>query len=622
MLRRIGLAALGILVFALVLVACAPSVPPTPETIVVTQVVEVEGEPVIETVEVEVTPIPEPEQEAAPAPVTEEINLREDGKLTIAYQPLPAVFEVAEDGTVTGVCGLIAEEVAKRMGLEPAYVPFDFPALIPALQSGRVDMLGAGFALTQPRAQILYYLVPWLLQPETSAIRPDFEPFHSWEEAAERNLTLATVVGYYHIERWEQYGINVHTFDSVDACLLDVVNGGADGCSVGTFDVLYRAATQPDSPIGQLKSITIGGPTINADVNAQAVNRDNPALARAISDIMKDMWREGLIEEYYRQTFGDAPIDLFINPPPGHGVYVTGPWEPGVVPPASEIYPEVSTVESGVLTVGVAQNSPLLTLEGDQLTGPEADILAFVAGKLGLELKGVAVDDEAAALNDGVVDLVAGALPATEEASHQYWQSIPVGFNPDYIYVMPDEGGSYPGYTRWEDVVDEGGKLVVLEGSDRIDELSAALGVDPADLITVADPAEALQALVDGTAQGFVGTTIDYNIGASSSDELANAGIGWVRNNNLYSYGEAFIWGVKGGNADLIDALDQGITAAWQQDTISQAYRDAFPGSNVTSLTAPGPTAIGTSFGASKDFVFRNMWVPGPWLQRPGWVEQ
>jgi hypothetical protein len=37
-------------------------------------------------------------------------------------------------------------------------------------------------------------------------------------------------------------------------------------------------------------------------------------------------------------------------------------------------------------------------------------------------------------------------------------------------------------------------------------------------------------------------------------------------------------------------------------------------------LAAPGPTAIGTSFGSAKDYVFRNMWLPGPWSQRADWI--
>jgi len=94
-----------------------------------------------------------------------------------------------------------------------------------------------------------------------------------------------------------------------------------------------------------------------------------------------------------------------------------------------------------------------------------------------------------------------------------------------------------------------------------------------------------------------------------------------VLNINNKSYAEAYIWGVKGGNGQLLDALNQALSLAWQQKVIADAYAKAFPGANTTAILAPGPTAVGTSFGFSKDYQWRSMWVPGPWLQRPGWVE-
>jgi len=183
-------------------------------------------------------------------------------------------------------------------------------------------------------------------------------------------------------------------------------------------------ATQPDSTASKLDLVTISGPQISADINGWAVNKNNPTLAKEISKHVTDMWREGAIEEHYKTYFKAAPFDIFLNPPEGAAMYVIGPWEDGVTPPASQTFPEVKTLSDGELTVGVAGNTPMLTLEGEQLTGPEGEVLKYAADNLGLTLKGVMVDDPASALRDGTVDVLAGAVPATEETSHQYWQSM------------------------------------------------------------------------------------------------------------------------------------------------------------------------------------------------------
>ena len=108
------------------------------------------------------------------------------GSLTIGFNPTPGIFEVSESGEVSGIYGKLITEVAKRLDLTPVYVPLAFPALIPAVQSHRVDVNSGSFSITQPRAQILYYGTPWAFGPETIAVKPGTE-IPSWE--ARRKLT-------------------------------------------------------------------------------------------------------------------------------------------------------------------------------------------------------------------------------------------------------------------------------------------------------------------------------------------------------------------------------------------------------------------------------------------------
>ncbi|MFO1058615.1 MAG: transporter substrate-binding domain-containing protein [Dongiaceae bacterium] len=545
------------------------------------------------------------------------LELVTPGTLTIGFNPTPGIFEVAEDGTVSGIYGILMTEIAKRLGLKPTYVPLAFPALIPAVQSHRVDVNSGSFSITQPRAQILYYGTPWLFGPETIAVTPGTK-IPSWEYAAKNGLTLATGVGYYYVGIWEEMKINLHTFDSDDACFLDVTKGASAGCAVGVLTHLLRKVNAPDSPAAKLESIVVTGPRVLADPNGLAVAKEHPVLARALSRAVDELHRDGSIEKTTCQVLKNVPeCTVFLQPPAAHGLYLPGPWETDTTPPAAADYPkDVPTIAAGVLTVGVGSGSPLLQLDGDALKGPEADILSFVAGKLGLKLKGVSVSDPTAALKAGQVDIAAGALPATEQDSHKYWQTIPIGFDPDYIYVAPDKDGAYPGFTKWEDVKAANGKIAVVKGNPRIADLTAA----GADLLVVENAAAGLHALADKSAAGFVGSSLDYVAAASADPDLAKVGIGWTRNTNSYSSGVAFAWGVKAGNAKLIDALNQGIVAAWQGKAIATAYGNAFRGANSSVLAAPGPTAVGTSFATSKDFVFRAMWLPGPWAQRPGWV--
>ncbi len=543
------------------------------------------------------------------------LNLITPGSLVVGYSPVKGLIDVV-DGEPVGVYGILIKETVKRLGLEPIYQPYDFPALIPAMQANRFDILVAGFSITQPRARILYFSLPHMMGPETLVVRPG-DKIGSYEEAKARNLTLCVVQGFYLIGEWETLGIKLHTFDNNDSVYQDVIGGGCDGAGMGTFDVALRQATDPDNPIAKLEADVVSGPLTQADLNAFAMNNDKPALANAIRQIMTDLWRDGIVENAFASVFGNKELgEYFLTPPVGQALYVPGPWEDGVIPPASDKYPAVTPVASGKLTVGILGDTALLSLKDGKLTGPEAAILQFAADKLKLTLTGVQITDAKAALNDKKVDVVAGQLAATQDRVNQFWMTTPVGFSPDYMYVKPGEGGAYPGYTSWEDVKAAGGKIAVVSSDPRKADIASV-----ADVMDVSDATAGLKAVVDGSALAFVGSTVDYVSAASSDPAIVSAGIGWVRNNNSFTAGAAYAWGVMASNRTMTDALNQAISAAWQQKVINQAYLQAFSGANTTALDAPGPTAIGTSFGASNDFQFKGILLPGPWQQRPGYVK-
>lgn len=544
-------------------------------------------------------------------------RLATPGKFTIGYFTAPGVADVV-NGEPTGVGLYLATEIARRLGLEPEYQVYNFAALFPALQSHRIDFIGAQIAGTQPRAQVMWvHQPPTLWGAETLIVRPG-TTIESWEDAAAKNLTLASVKGYFQITAWEALGINVHAFDNDDACMTDVLNGGADGCAIGGFSLAYRKVTLPDDPLSGLEQVVVTGPQIVTEGSIFATARDNPELARDIDQLLRDMWRDGTVERAYQSVFGTVDYSAFLAPPVGANYYLLGPWEEGVRPPASEEFPSLSTVTEGSLTVGLTDDTPMLSLDDGVLAGPESEILAYVASRLGLSLVGVRVSDEAAALRDGEVDLVAGQLAATPERTRFFWMTQPVGFSPDYMYVKPDESGSFPALASWEDVQAAGGSIAVESGSPRLADLEAS-GVD---VITFDTAAEGLLAVADGQATAFVGSSVSYAVAAGQDPAIAAAGIGYIRNTNVHTRGDAFGWGVNAGNGVLLDALDQALTLAWQDKVVADAYGDAWPGADINAVAAPGPAIVGTGYGQTKDFVMKGIWMSGAWLQRPGYVQE
>ena len=543
----------------------------------------------------------------------EDYNLVNPGYLTIGNHMIAGINNEV-DGEYQGVFAEITKTLAKRMELELVFKWFDFAALIPTVQSGRVDAIGPALSVTQSRAQVFNYGEVMFLQPECLSVR-NGETIESWEDAADRGLTLATVVGYFQIGIWEELGINVRTFDNTVAAFTDLVNGGSDGVGVGCFELSYYQSQHPDSDIAtKLTQMDISGPTVTVDMNTFGLIKTNPGLARELQQQLKDMWRSGEIEAAYKKVLGEGRYDPYINSPAGQAIYYPGPWEGGAAPPASDVYGSVDVANSGTLTVGVVENSPLLSVSGSTLSGPEAKILQYAADKFNLKLVGVAISDATAALNDGTVDVVAGAVVQNEADSHQVWYTTPTGFNPDYIYVKPGDGGGYPGFGKWEDVE---GKIAVVSGNSRIADMKAT----GADVMEVSDTHAGLHAVADGSAAGFVGSTLDFVDSQSRNPDLGDANIGFVRNVNSHTYGEAYSFAVKWGNASLCDGLSQAIAAQWQNKSIAGYYARAFAGANSSALIGPGPTTVGTGYSSSMDYSMKSIFFAGAWTQRPTWKQ-
>jgi ABC-type amino acid transport substrate-binding protein len=548
---------------------------------------------------------------SSPSPVnpsTTAARLVEPGKLTIGYFADYPHIDV-ENGKGAGIDGVVMQRIAERLGLTPVWVPYGFAALIPALQSRRVDTIATSLSFTQPRAQILYYTQPITFGRETLTVKPTTH-IDSWQDAADRGLTLATVNGFYQLGAWEELGIKSHAFDSTDACLEDVLADGAAGCAIGSLTLIHRKATNPTDPVAGLVQIDMHGPGVLGDVTGFGVAQDNPVLATQISQAITELWRDGGIDDAYRSVFGTADYSSLISPARDQAMYFPGPWETGVVPTAPQPIPSIQTAAAGTLTVGVVSDSSLLRLDGGRLSGPEGTVLDLVASRLGLKVKGVRA--ARVGVSEGI-DLMAGQLASTPDHTGTMWMSTPIGFSPDYIYVKPADDGSLPSYTRWEDIRAAGGKIAVQADDPR----AADLGRADIPVLTVPSAADGLRAVVTGAALGFVGRSTDYAVAVSENRDLGAAGIGWVRNINLYTRGEAYAWGVKPGDGAFLDAVNQGITMAWQERVVADAFASAWPGANPTAVSAPGPASVGTSFLTSKDYRLIGMDLSGPWLQRP-----
>jgi polar amino acid transport system substrate-binding protein len=129
----------------------------------------------------------------ASAGTLEEISKR--GELRVACQTQGAPFSfVDKNGERTGSSIALVEMIAKEMGVKVKFLNYDWDGLIPALLSGKADMLAADMTPTLKRAMKISFVDPYMYTGSVVFVKQD-SPIKSIDEVKKSGIKLAVLLG-------------------------------------------------------------------------------------------------------------------------------------------------------------------------------------------------------------------------------------------------------------------------------------------------------------------------------------------------------------------------------------------------------------------------------------------
>ncbi|WP_158896278.1 MULTISPECIES: ABC transporter substrate-binding protein [unclassified Pseudomonas] len=120
-----------------------------------------------------------------------EQNLIEPGKLQLSINPTnPPQQFVDKDGKLQGLNVELTEAMSKRLCTNIELVRMDFPAMIPAMNAGRIDGMNTGMFWTADRSKLMY-LVPYSVQSVSVVANPkDAKPLGSLDDLAGKSVSV------------------------------------------------------------------------------------------------------------------------------------------------------------------------------------------------------------------------------------------------------------------------------------------------------------------------------------------------------------------------------------------------------------------------------------------------
>lgn len=125
---------------------------------------------------------------AAQADEMDEILKRGELRVAVQTQGAPVSF-VNKNGERTGLAVELAKMMAEDLGVKVTFQDYDWKGLIPALLSGKVDMIAADMTPTPQRAAQLLFSRPMFYQ-ETVAVVAKDAPYKTWQDINKDGLNI------------------------------------------------------------------------------------------------------------------------------------------------------------------------------------------------------------------------------------------------------------------------------------------------------------------------------------------------------------------------------------------------------------------------------------------------
>ncbi|WP_447594598.1 transporter substrate-binding domain-containing protein [Aquipseudomonas campi] len=154
------------------------------------------------------------------------------GTLKVGMDPTYMPFEMTNKrGEIVGFEVDLLKAMTKAMGVKLELVSTSYDGIIPALLTGKFDMIGSGMTLTQERNLRINFSEPWIVVGQTLLIRKELQgEIKSYKDLNNAKYRLTSKVGTTGelVAKKLIAQAKYSGFDNEPEALQDVINGKAD----------------------------------------------------------------------------------------------------------------------------------------------------------------------------------------------------------------------------------------------------------------------------------------------------------------------------------------------------------------------------------------------------------
>ncbi len=212
-------------------------------------------------------------------------------------------FEFSDkDEALTGFDIELIKEITAVMGVEPDFHNISFDGLIPALETGQIDVAISGMTITEARKEKVEFSFPYY-ESGLGVLVTNDSNISGWDDL--EGTKVAVQLGTTGAEKAEEItNVELRTFDHNSEALLELKNGGVDAVIADLPVLQYYLSTEKDANATLI--------TIESDEPEYfgiAIKKGNTDLKDKVNSALKELKENGKLDELYEKYFYQkAPV--------------------------------------------------------------------------------------------------------------------------------------------------------------------------------------------------------------------------------------------------------------------------------------------------------------------------
>ncbi len=241
----------------------------------------------------------------------------EEDTLTVGMELQYPPFETSDaEGEPEGISVDLANDLGEYMGKEVEIENIAWSGLIPAVQSGKIDVIISSMSVRPDREESVAFSKPYAYSQLGILANKD-SGIEDSSDLKKEGIRVAVKVGttgfLYANENLPNAEIN--TVDKADTAILEVAQGKSDAFFYDQMSIYRSQKEYPDTTVALLEPFQD-----EAEPWAMAVKLDRPELLEEINSFIDDYKAEGGFDELadkhlaeMKATFDELGLDFFFQ---------------------------------------------------------------------------------------------------------------------------------------------------------------------------------------------------------------------------------------------------------------------------------------------------------------------